>query len=70
MQHGRRWRSLHGENELGRHESVEAAIQALRDDWPQARLPEDLGAWRYLPAQALKHARAVGMPVLRWQWMM
>jgi len=58
---------LHGESELGRQESVEAAIRALRNGWPQARLPEDLGAWRYMPALALKHTRAYGAPVLRWQ---
>ncbi|HEX7816179.1 hypothetical protein [Dyella sp.] len=67
VQHGRRWRSLCGEQEVGRHETLEAAIAALRGNHPQARLPEDIESWRHLPALALLHSRPANEPVMRWQ---
>lgn len=56
VRHGRRWRSLLDERELGRHDGAGAALAFLRDRWPRARLPMSLDCWRYLPAPA--HARA------------
>jgi hypothetical protein len=67
VQHGRRWRSLCDEQEIGRHDSLDAALQSLRNDWPQARLPQDISAWRHLPALALTHSRPANEPVMRWQ---
>jgi hypothetical protein len=50
VKHGRRWRALLDERELGRHESAETAVLALRTAWPRARLPASLQHWRQLPA--------------------
>ncbi|NUO73114.1 MAG: hypothetical protein HOQ10_10405 [Frateuria sp.] len=49
VKHGRRWRSLLDEREVGRHETAETAVQALRAQWPQARIPASLLLWRQLP---------------------
>lgn len=58
VRHGHRWRSLLEARELARHDTAEAALDALRQDWPQARLPEYLSEWRYLgESPALPHAR-------------
>ena len=58
VQHGHRSRSLIDAREWARHDSAEAALEALRLVWPQARLPEALSGWRYLAeAPALPHAR-------------
>lgn len=58
VKHGRRWRSLIEVKELGRHDSPEAALDALRQGWPQARLPHMLSGWRYVAEAAyLPHAR-------------
>jgi hypothetical protein len=67
VRHGRRWRSLLDTQELGRHDSAEAALDALRRDWPQARLPHRLDAWRYLPELALAHSRVACEPAVRWR---
>jgi hypothetical protein len=58
VRHGHRWRSLIDAREWARHDSAEAALDALRMGWPQARLPQTLGEWRYLAeSPALPHAR-------------
>jgi hypothetical protein len=58
VRHGHRWRSLIEARELARHDTAEAALDALRLAWPQARLPEFLSEWRYLAeSPALPHAR-------------
>ena len=58
VRHGHRWRSLHETREIARHDSPEAALDALREAWPQARLPRALSQWRYLgEATSLPHAR-------------
>lgn len=67
VRHGRRWRSLFDMQETGRHDSAEAALAALRAEWPQARLPSSLADWRHIPQLALTHARASGEPVIRWR---
>lgn len=58
VKHGHRWRSLVEAQEVARHDSPEAALEALRRDWPQARLPQALSQWRYVAEAAnLPHAR-------------
>lgn len=58
VRHGHRWRSLIETQELARHDSAEAAVDALRQAWPQARLPQALSQWRYVgEAALLPHAR-------------
>ncbi|GGA08091.1 hypothetical protein GCM10011408_31800 [Dyella caseinilytica] len=58
VRHGHRWRSLIEAREVARHDSAEAALDALRMAWPQAKLPPFLSEWRYLAeAPALPHAR-------------
>jgi len=58
VRHGHRWRSLLEARELARHDTAEAALDALRLAWPQARLPQFLSGWRYLAeSPALPHAR-------------
>jgi hypothetical protein len=58
VRHGHRWRSMIEARELSRHDSAEAALDALRQAWPQARLPQFLSEWRYLAESAeLPHAR-------------
>jgi hypothetical protein len=58
VRHGHRWRSLLEARELSRHDTAEAALDALRLAWPQARLPQFLSEWRYLAEAAdLPHAR-------------
>ncbi|HEX5306431.1 MAG TPA: hypothetical protein VFW82_10135 [Dyella sp.] len=67
IRHGRRWRALHESAELGRFECEQSALHALRDEYPQARLPATLERWRFLPQLALVHARAGAGDALRWQ---
>jgi hypothetical protein len=57
VRHGRQWRVLCDEHEMGRHETAEAALIAIRMDCPQARLPGELTEWRYIPELALAHSR-------------
>lgn len=58
VRHGHRWRSLIEASEVARHDSAEAALDALRQGWPQARLPQHLSEWRYIAEEAaLPHAR-------------
>jgi len=58
VRHGHRWRSLIEALEVARHDSAEAALEALRIAWPQARLPQTLSEWRYVgDSTALPHAR-------------
>ncbi|MFC5525523.1 hypothetical protein ACFPPA_07185 [Rhodanobacter ginsengisoli] len=49
VQHGRRWRALLDERELGRHETAERALAALREACPRARIPASFAQWRPLP---------------------
>jgi hypothetical protein len=67
VRHGHRWRSLLDMQETGRHDSAEAALRALREQWPQTRLPAALHGWRHIPQLALAHERASGEPVIRWR---
>ncbi|WP_266156450.1 hypothetical protein [Dyella silvatica] len=67
VQHGHRWRSLLDAEEIDRHDSAESALHALRQQWPQARLPDRLQLWRHLPALALSHSRPADEPVIRWK---
>ena len=55
--HGRRWRSLMENKEVARHDSPEAALDVLRQAWPQARLPQALCDWRYVAAASWSHKR-------------
>jgi len=56
--HGRRWRALREASEVARFDSAEQALDALRSEWPQARLPAALGEWRYVAeVTSLPHAR-------------
>jgi hypothetical protein len=64
VQHGRRWRALHGRIECGRHDSAEAALMALRGMWPQARLPQTLEVWRRHGEAPLAHVSRTALP--RW----
>ncbi|GAB2566177.1 hypothetical protein ISP15_13450 [Dyella jejuensis] len=58
VRHGHRWRSLVEANEVARHDSAQQALDALRQAWPRARLPQALGEWRYLPEPGDRaHAR-------------
>src|SRR5215469_2355321 len=57
IRHGRQWRVLCEKCEFGRHERPEAALIAARIACPQARLPGELGGWRYVPELALAHSR-------------
>lgn len=58
VKHGHRWRALIEVSEVSRHDSAEAALNALRDACPQARLPQKLSSWRYVAEAAeLPHAR-------------
>jgi hypothetical protein len=66
IRHGRQWRALCEEQEIGRHETAEAALIATRMARPQARLPGDLEQWRYLPELALAHSRVTGENT-RWR---
>lgn len=66
VRHGRQWRVLCDELEMGRHETAEAALIATRIDCPQARLPGELTDWRYIPELALAHSR-VSSEGTRWR---
>ncbi len=66
IRHGRQWRALCEEQEIGRHETAEAALIASRMACPQARLPGDLAQWRYIPELALAHSR-VSSEGTRWR---
>lgn len=55
VSHGHRWRALRADEELGRFDSADEAVQSLREGQPTARLPRRLAEWRYLPAAALAH---------------
>ncbi|WP_199098634.1 hypothetical protein [Dyella sp. ASV21] len=67
IRHGRQWRVLSDDREIGRHETAEAALIAARIACPQARLPGELAQWRYLPELALAHSRVTREPALRWR---
>jgi hypothetical protein len=66
IRHGRQWRVLCEEREIGRHETAEAALIAARMTCPQARLPGELAQWRYVPELALAHSRVSGEGT-RWR---
>ncbi|MHA6205458.1 hypothetical protein ACXU4B_13610 [Dyella soli] len=66
VRHGRQWRVLWDQREIGRHETAEAALIAARIACPQARLPGELALWRYIPELALAHSR-VSSEGTRWQ---
>lgn len=67
VRHGRRWRSMLEMQEIDRHDTAESALEALRRNWPHARLPAQLTDWRYLPELALAHSRVSSAPVIRWR---
>ncbi|WP_239947856.1 hypothetical protein [Dyella terrae] len=66
IRHGRQWRALCQEQEIGRHETAEAALIATRMACPQARLPGELAQWRFIPELALAHSR-VSAEGTHWQ---
>ncbi|WP_233523507.1 hypothetical protein [Dyella solisilvae] len=66
IRHGRQWRVLCEEQEIGRHDTPEVALIAARIACPQARLPGELDRWRYVPELALAHSRVSGEGT-RWQ---
>lgn len=66
VQHGRRWRVLHDEREVGRYDSDVEALGMARQALPQARLPRCLDDWRYVPELALAHSRLSITPA-PWQ---
>ncbi|UPG88890.1 hypothetical protein L2Y96_15980 [Luteibacter aegosomaticola] len=55
VSHGRRWRALCADQELGRFDTADEAVRSLRETQPAARLPRRLADWRFLPAGALAH---------------
>src|SRR5579859_5989320 len=65
IRHGRQWRVLCEEQEIGRHDTAESALIATRMAYPQARLPGELDQWRYIPELALAHSR-VSSEGTRW----
>lgn len=67
IRHGHRWRALRDRAELGRYACEQSALQALRSEFPQARLPARLERWRFLPQLALVHSRASNEDQLHWQ---
>lgn len=67
IRHGKRWRALRDRAELGRFECEQRALEALREEFPRARLPARLERWRFLPQLALVHARAGNEDQLHWQ---
>ncbi|WP_266171255.1 hypothetical protein [Dyella subtropica] len=67
VRHGRRWRSMLDMQEVDRHDSAESALEALRLNWPHARLPARIADWRYVPELALAHSRVSGEPATRWR---
>jgi hypothetical protein len=62
VQHGRRWRVLLDDREVGRYESDMEALAMTRKTLPQARLPRRLQDWRYVPESALAHSRLSVVP--------
>jgi hypothetical protein len=58
VSHGRRWRVLKDACEIGRHETAETALVALRDACPKARIPASLLLWRRLPQPRSDHEAA------------
>lgn len=66
VRHGRQWRVLCEDCEIGRHETAEAALIAIRMERPHARLPGELADWRYIPELALAHSR-VSSEGTRWR---
>jgi hypothetical protein len=67
IRHGRRWRALRERAELGRFENEHSALDALRGEYPRARLPARLERWRFVPQLALIHERASDADEVRWQ---
>lgn len=60
IRHGRQWRALINDAEYGRHETPEAAVTALREGEPSARVP-GLPDWRFTddhPLASLPNPRA------------
>ena len=55
VRHGRRWRALLGDREVGRYDTPEDAVHGLREAGPAHRLPRRLGDWRFIPAAPLGH---------------
>jgi hypothetical protein len=66
IRHGRRWRALCEDTEVGRFDCEESALDALRQNYPHARLPARLERWRFLPQLALVHARAGNEDEVHW----
>jgi hypothetical protein len=66
VRHGRQWRVMCEAQEIGRHETPEAALTATRMTCSQARLPGELAQWRYVPESALAHSRVPGEGT-RWR---
>ena len=67
IRHGRQWRVLCEDQEIGRHETADAALIAARIACPQARLPGSLEQWRHIPELALAHSRVSGETNARWR---
>lgn len=66
VRHGRQWRVLRESQEIGRHDTAEAALISARAACPQARLPGALCAWRFISETALAHSR-VSAEGVRWK---
>jgi hypothetical protein len=52
IRHGRQWRALINDAEYGRHDTPDAAVSALRDSEPSARVP-GLPQWRFIDGHPL-----------------
>ena len=66
VRHGRRWRAIHEQVEIGRFGCERDALEALRAHCPRARLPRQLERWRFLPQLAMIHARASNEDSMHW----
>ncbi len=64
VSHGRRWRLLLDDREVGRFDSETRAVAGVRDQWAHARVPADIAGWRFLPALPLGHLAPPSAAVL------
>lgn len=55
VRHGRRWRALLSDREVGRFDTAEEALSGLRQLYSGARLPVRMDNWRFIPDAPLGH---------------
>lgn len=64
VSHGRRWRLLLDDREVGRFDDEVQAVAGVREQWAQARVPAEIAGWRFLPALPLGHLAPPSAAVL------